>query len=92
MTDIVQIAQNSLQEKRRITARQHYYKNKDECNFTRLKNQHRVDLGREFVDDIYIKFNNDMVQIKPVIAYYRKKQKCIQLFAQYETAGETCVF
>ena len=80
MTEIIQ--QNNLQEKRRIACLKYYHKNKDDCNFMRLKNQHRADLGKEFVDDIYEKHNNDMSIIKPIIAYHRKKQKCEKMFEQ----------
>lgn len=92
MTDLEQTAQNNLQEKRRIASRQHYHNNKDECNFLRLKRQHSADLGKGVVDDIYDKYKNDMVQIKPVIAYYRKKQKCEKMFAIYEANGKTYTF
>ena len=37
----------------------HYHENKEVLNANRLKNQHRADLGKELVDNIYAKCDND---------------------------------
>jgi hypothetical protein len=53
----------------------HYHENKEVLNSNRLKNQHRADLGKELVDNIYTKCDNDQKKIKPIIAYLRAKKR-----------------
>ena len=54
----------------------YYETNKAHINNTRLKNQHRHDIGKTVVDELYALHNDDMVKIKPIIAFLRAKIRC----------------
>lgn len=58
-------------ERLRVSQKKYYDNNKEKCSQIRLRRTYVKDFGKEFVDKLYEKYNNEMPPIQKTIKICR---------------------
>jgi hypothetical protein len=75
-------------EKLKISQKKYYEKNKSHLNEGRLKRTYVKDFGQEYVDKLYVKYNGDTTQIKPIIKIRRAYMKAVHIATEFKGVDE----